>query len=274
MTGDRLDVTKMTATPILKVEHAAKALGGGTRKAATQIIGDLTFNAEPGEFISVVGPSGCGKTTLLMCLAGLMNVDSGCVEFESQTLLSPAPGIGVVFQDYSRSLLPWRRNAANVVFGMKRLQGVSKPDKLARARALLQHVGLAGFEDFFPWQVSGGMQQRIAIARALGAQSRLLLLDEPLAAVDAQTRAGLQDLLLSLAAEYKQTCVLVTHDVDESLYMSNRVVVLSQRPTRVLRDIVVDIPFPRDQLHTRSLPEFLRLREEILKLIKSLPKPR
>jgi NitT/TauT family transport system ATP-binding protein len=262
----------MTTTPILKVEHVAKALGGGARKAATQIIGDLTFDAKPGEFISVVGPSGCGKTTLLMCLAGLMNVDSGRVVFESQTLQAPPPGIGVVFQDYSRSLLPWRRNVANVVFGMKRLQGVSEADKQARARELLQHVGLKGFEDFYPWQVSGGMQQRIAIARALAAQSRLLLLDEPLAAVDAQTRAEVQDLLLSLAAEYKQTCVLVTHDVDEALYMANRVVVLSQRPTSVLRDIAVDLPDERDQLHTRAHPEFLRLREEILTLIKSLPK--
>ena len=178
----------------------------------------------------------------------------------------------MVFQDYSRSLLPWRRNVANVVFGMKRLQGVSEADKQARARELLQHVGLRGFEDFYPWQVSGGMQQRVAIARALAAQSRLLLLDEPLAAVDAQTRADVQDLLLSLAAEYKQTCVLVTHDVEEALYLSNRVVVLSQRPTRVLRNITVDLPNPRDQLRTRSHPEFLRLREEVLTLIKSLPK--
>lgn len=262
----------MTAAPVLEVQHIAKALGGDARKAATQIIGDLTFDAKPGEFISVVGPSGCGKTTLLMCLAGLMKVDKGKVVFESHVLQAPPPGIGVVFQDYSRSLLPWRRNVANVVFGMKRLQSVSDADKQARARELLQHVGLKGFEDFYPWQVSGGMQQRVAIARALAAQSRLLLLDEPLAAVDAQTRAEVQDLLLSLAAEYKQTCVLVTHDVEEALYLSNRVVVLSQRPTRVLRDFAVDLPNPRDQLHTRSHPEFLRLREEVLTLIKSLPK--
>ncbi len=262
----------MTTAPILTVDHIGKALGGDARKAPTQIIGDLSFDAEPGEFISVVGPSGCGKTTLLMCLAGLLKVDTGSVVFESNALQAPPPGIGVVFQDYSRSLLPWRRNVANVVFGMKRLQGVSEADKQARARELLQHVGLRGFEDFYPWQVSGGMQQRVAIARALAAQSRLLLLDEPLAAVDAQTRADVQDLLLSLAAEYKQTCVLVTHDVEEALYLSNRVVVLSQRPTRVLRNITVDLPNPRDQLRTRSHPEFLRLREEVLTLIKSLPK--
>ncbi len=262
----------MSATAILEVQHIAKALGGDTRRAPTPIIGDLSFDAQPGEFISIVGPSGCGKTTLLMCLAGLMNVDSGQVVFESNALRAPPPGIGVVFQDYSRSLLPWRRNVANVVFGMKRLENVAEADKQARARELLKHVGLQGFEDFFPWQVSGGMQQRVAIARALAAQSRLLLLDEPLAAVDAQTRSEVQDLLLAIAAEYKQTCVLVTHDVDEAIYLASRVVVLSQRPTRVLRDIAVDLPMPRDQLQTRAHPEYLRLRQEVLTLIKSLPK--
>lgn len=258
-------------SPILQVQGIAKALGGRGQQP-TRIIGDLRFDVRPGEFISVVGPSGCGKTTLLMCLAGLITVDSGQVVFERHPLVSPPPGIGVVFQDYSRSLLPWRRNLGNVVFGMKRLDGLSAADKQARARELMQHVGLRGFEDHYPWQVSGGMQQRVAIARALAAQSRLLLLDEPLAAVDAQTRAEVQDLLLSLAAEYRQTCVLVTHDVEEAIYLADRVVVLSQRPTTVLRDIAVDLPKPRDQLRTRSHPEFLRLREEILTLIRSLPK--
>lgn len=260
------------AATILEVEKIAKALGGGAGRPATQIIGDVSFRAGAGEFISIVGPSGCGKTTLLMCLAGLLGVDGGQVVFESKAVSAPPPGMGVVFQDYSRSLLPWRRNSANVAFGMKRLDGICAADKQARARDLLQHVGLAGFEDFYPWQVSGGMQQRVAIARALAAQSRLLLLDEPLAAVDAQTRAEVQDLLLAVAAEYRQTCVLVTHDVDEALYLSDRVIVLSQRPTRVLRDIPVDLPNPRDQLHTRAHPEFLRLRQEVLTLIKSLPK--
>ncbi|HNU10337.1 MAG TPA: ABC transporter ATP-binding protein [Rubrivivax sp.] len=260
-------------TNILEVRGIAKALGGGGGKYPTQIIGDLSFAAPPGEFISIVGPSGCGKTTLLMCLAGLLRVDQGEVVFEDKLVTAPPPGMGVVFQDYSRSLLPWRRNVANVVFGMKRLEGVSAAEKEAQARELLQHVGLKGFEDYYPWQVSGGMQQRVAIARALAAQSRLLLLDEPLAAVDAQTRAEVQDLLLAVAAEYRQTCVLVTHDVDEALYLATRVIVLSQRPTRVLRDIRIDLPTPRDQLHTRAHPDFLRMREEVLTLIKSLPKP-
>ena len=264
----------IVADAILDVQHIAKALGGdaASGRAATPIIGDLAFAARPGEFIAIVGPSGCGKTTLLMCLAGLMPVDGGRVVFESRPVAGPPAGIGVVFQDYSRSLLPWRTNVANVVFGMKRLADLSEAQKTAQARELLQHVGLKGFEDFYPWQVSGGMQQRVAIARALASRSHLLLLDEPLAAVDAQTRAEVQDLLLALAAEYRQTCVLVTHDVDEALYLADRVIVLSQRPTRVLRDIAVELPAPRDQLSTRAHPRFLALREEVLRLIKSLPK--
>lgn len=257
---------------ILEVRQIGKALGGGSKKPAIKILADITFGAKPGEFLSVVGPSGCGKTTLLMCLAGLLNVDSGRILFMGNVIDAPPSGMGVVFQEYSRSLLPWRRNIDNVIFGMKRLGHISKAGKQSRAKELLHRVGLKGFEDYYPWQVSGGMQQRIAIARALASQSQLLLLDEPLAAVDAQTRAEVQDLLLAIAAEYEQTCVLVTHDVDEALYMSNRVIVLSQRPTAVLRDIKIDLPYPRDQLHTRSHPEFLRLREEVLTLIKSLPK--
>jgi NitT/TauT family transport system ATP-binding protein len=207
-----------------------------------------------------------------MCLAGLQAIDAGRITFDGAEFRSPPPGIGVVFQDYSRSLLPWRTNLSNVVFGMKRLQGISRAEKKDRARELLRHVGLNAFEAHYPGQLSGGMQQRVAIARALGAQSRLLLLDEPLAAVDAQTRAEVQDLLLSLAARYRQTCVLVTHDVDEAIYLSNRILVLSQRPTTILRDIAIALPAGRDQVQTRADPEFLRLRQEILTLIKSLPK--
>ena len=180
----------------------------------------------------MVGPSGCGKTTLLMCLAGMAALSGGSIDFCGMPLAGPAPGISVVFQDYSRSLLPWKSNLDNVVFGMRRVADAGRREKRERARELLVNLGLEGFENHYPWQVSGGMQQRVAIARALAARSRLLLLDEPLAAVDAQTRAELQDLLLDLAARYRQTCLLVTHDVDEAVYIADRVLVLAQRPTR------------------------------------------
>lgn len=251
---------------VLDARQIGKSLGG------TEIIRGLTLAAESGEFLSVVGPSGCGKTTLLTCLAGLRRVDSGAVAFEGKDLVGPPEGMALIFQDYSRSLLPWRRNLENVVFGMRRLPD-TRLEKRRRAGEMLKAVGLAGFEGHFPWQVSGGMQQRVAIARALAAKPRLLLLDEPLAAVDAQTRADIQDLLLKLAAELGKTCLLVTHDVDEAIYMADRVLVLSNRPTRVVEDIRVSLPRPRDQISTRADPEYLALRERVLTLIRSMRSP-
>ena len=210
---------------ILAVRHLAKSVGEGS--AMLEIIADVDFAVREGEFVSLVGPSGCGKTTLLMCLAGLFPVSGGSIAFLDTPLNGPAAGISVVFQDYSRSLLPWKSNLENVVFGMRRVEDATRREKRDRARELLVSLGLAGFEGHYPWQLSGGMQQRVAISRALASRSRLLLLDEPLAAVDAQTRAEMQDLLLELAARYRQTCLLVTHDVDEAVYVADRVLVLA-----------------------------------------------
>lgn len=251
------------ARAMLDVDQIKKTLGG------IPIIGGLSLQANAGEFISVVGPSGCGKTTLLMSLAGLLQPDSGSVMFDGRQVTAPPEGLAVIFQDYSRSLLPWRPNLQNVLFGMRRLRD-SNANKTRQAADMLAAVGLAGFEKHYPWQISGGMQQRVAIARALASQPHLLLLDEPLAAVDAQTRADVQDLLLKLARQYRQTCLLVTHDVDEAVYMADRVLVLSSRPTRVIRDIVVDLPRNRDQVTTRSMARFLEIREQVLTLIKSM----
>src|SRR5574337_874853 len=255
-------------TQILSVQGISKALGKGTNR--TPIIGSLTFEATAGEFLAVVGPSGCGKTTLLMCLAGLYGTDDGRVIFNGVSISAPPAGVSVVFQDYSRSLLPWKSNLDNVLFGMKRITDINADAKRELATELIASVGLNGFETRYPWQVSGGMQQRVAIARGLAARSRLLLLDEPLAAVDAQTRAEMQDLLLELAKKYDQTCVLVTHDVDEAVYMADRVVVLSRRPTKVMADIGVTLPKPRDQLKTREDRAFLDLRHEVISMIRSM----
>jgi NitT/TauT family transport system ATP-binding protein len=233
-----------------------------------QILDDLSFEVKRGEFISLVGPSGCGKTTLMTCLAGLQRADSGTLTFRSIPISAPPVGTAVVFQDYSRSLLPWQRNLGNVIVGMRRRSDLSRRDKQLLAVDLLASVGLAGFEDYYPWQISGGMQQRVAIARALASQPELLLLDEPLAAVDAQTRWELQDLLLQIADRFSQTCVLVTHDVEEAIYLASRVLVLSRRPARIIADISVDLPRKRDQLTTREHPAFLALRHQILDQIR------
>lgn len=254
--------------PLLSVKHLTKSIGQGA--AALRIIADIDFSVREGQFVSMVGPSGCGKTTLLMCLAGLVPVSGGSIGFFGVPLAGPAPGISVVFQDYSRSLLPWKSNLDNVVFGMRRVPDASRREKRERARELLVNLGLEGFVSHYPWQVSGGMQQRVAIARALAARSRLLLLDEPLAAVDAQTRAELQDLLLELAARYRQTCLLVTHDVDEAVYVADRVLVLARRPTRIVADLAVPLPKPRDQIETREERVYLDIRHDVLSRIRAM----
>src|SRR5688572_12743744 len=215
------------AGPLLAVHGLSKRFPG---PPPLKVLGGVDFTVGEGEFVSVVGPSGCGKTTLLLALAGLQRADAGEVRFAGAPVRDATPaGMAIVFQDYSRSLLPWKTNLGNVLFGMRRAAGMSAVEKVKRATGLLDTVGLAGFKDRYPWQLSGGMQQRVAIARGLASQSRLLLLDEPLASVDAQTRADLQDLLLGIAGRYRQTCVLVTHDVEEAIYMGDRIVVLSRR---------------------------------------------
>jgi NitT/TauT family transport system ATP-binding protein len=251
---------------VLVVDGLKKSLGA--KGSPLQILGGVDFKAKPGEFLTIVGPSGCGKTTLLMSLAGLYKADEGSVVFQGADVNGPPEGLSVVFQDYSRSLLPWKRNLANVLFGMRRLNA-TKQEKHDLAREMLEAVGLAGFEDRYPWELSGGMQQRVAIARALATRSKLLLLDEPLAAVDAQTRADMQDLMLKLAAKYGKTCILVTHDVEEAVYMADRIVVLSRRPTTVVETIEVPLAKPRDQLATREDETFLEIRHEVIMRIRA-----
>jgi NitT/TauT family transport system ATP-binding protein len=258
-------MTNLASSAVLETERVSKAFG------PVRVIGDLTLSVRAGEFLSIVGPSGCGKTTLLMTLAGLLDADAGRIAFEGRAITAPPEGVAVVFQDYSRSLMPWLKNVDNVLFGMKRLT-TSAAVKRAAALDMLSVVGLKGFENHYPWQVSGGMQQRVAIARALASEARLLLLDEPMAAVDAQTRNEIQDLLLDLVARLGKTCLLVTHDVDEAVYMADRIIVLSQRPTSVIQEIPVALPKPRDQIATRADTTYLKLRSDLLTMIRAMPK--
>lgn len=250
-----------TARPILELQEIGKSYGD------LVVLDGINFSVGEGEFVSVVGPSGSGKTTLLMTISGLQPPTSGKVVFGGNAGTGPHDGMSIVFQDYSRSLFPWRRNASNVALGLHRDRILSKDARLDRARSMLEQVGLGSFSRSFPWQLSGGMQQRVAIARALISDPHLLLLDEPLAAVDAQTRAEVQDLILTLAAKRSQAALLVTHDVEEAIYMSDRVIVLTHVPTRVQEEVLVDLPRPRNQLTTREDPKFLKLRHHILSLI-------
>ncbi|MGE0678791.1 ABC transporter ATP-binding protein [Pseudolabrys sp.] len=251
---------------LLVADNAVKFFGAVD--APIKIFEQLNFSICAGEFVSIVGPSGCGKTTLLLCLSGLEALTSGKILFRGEVVRGSPKGVAVVFQDYSRSLFPWRNNIDNVLFGMRRLEGLSKSEKRDIAAELLKTVGLESFEYHYPWQVSGGMQQRVAIARALASQSDLVLLDEPFASIDAQTRADMQDLVLRVFAKFKQTCILVTHDIEEAIYMGSRVCVLSRRPSKVIADFKVSLTFPRDQLETREDPRFLKLRHQVLELVR------
>ncbi len=248
---------------ILEVTGLSKSYT--TTGHGTTAIEQLDFSVADGEFVTVVGPSGCGKTTLLKCLAGLLEPSAGEVRLRGKLVTAPPPEMALVFQDYSRSLLPWLTVRKNVMLPLR----VGRAEKHDLAQEALDAVGLTDFADGYAWQMSGGMQQRAAIARALAYQPKVLLMDEPFASVDAQTRAELEDLVLRVRREFNVTVLLVTHDIDEAVYMGDRVVVLSSRPSRVKRVLDIDLPRPRDQLTTKSMREFVELRSEIYQDIKS-----
>nr|WP_129664911.1 ABC transporter ATP-binding protein [Phytoactinopolyspora endophytica] len=249
---------------ILDVKGLQKTYHGSGQ--SVEAIRDLTFTVKAGELVCVVGPSGAGKTTLLRCVAGLLPPTSGEVVLEDTVITEPPSGMAVVFQEYGRSLFPWMTVTQNVERPLK-----EKRLPKARRRELvtesLEAVGLADVPTAYPWQLSGGMQQRVAIARAIAYEPHLLLMDEPFAAVDAQTRADLEDLVRSLWRRLGVTVLFVTHDIDESIYLGQRVLVLSGRPTEILANVTVDLPTDRDQLTTRSAPEFGRLRGEVYELV-------
>lgn len=231
------------------------------------VLGGVSFDVREHEIVCVVGHSGTGKSTLLRCLAGLLRPTSGEVVLRGHRVVEPPAELAVVFQDYGRSLLPWMRIVDNVGLPLRR--STSKRERLERSERALHAVGLAGSEHLYPWQVSGGMQQRVAIARALAYGPAVLLMDEPFASVDAQTRADLEDLVLKIRDEVGVTIVLVTHDIDEAVYLGDRVVVLAGRPAGIAADVAVDLPRARDQLTTKGEPAFLAARAEVLTLIRS-----
>ncbi|GGV29120.1 ABC transporter [Actinomadura cremea] len=250
---------------MLEVASLGKTYGNGRKQ--TTAIADVTFSVRRSEFVCVVGPSGCGKTTLLKCISGLMTPSSGRVLLNDRAIDGPPAEMALVFQDYSRSLLPWMTVSGNIRFPLKSRR-LPKAEIAERVQEAIDAVGLTSFEDHYPWQLSGGMQQRAAIARALAYRPQILLMDEPFASVDAQTRADLEDTILRVRTEFDITVLLVTHDIDESIYLSDRVVVLAPPPTRVDEIVEVGLPSPRDQITTKELPEFTRLRGHVFRAIK------
>jgi NitT/TauT family transport system ATP-binding protein len=241
--------------------HGLKKVYDG-RQRPVEAVRDLTFGIDAGDLVCLVGPSGCGKTTLLRCMAGLLTPTAGEVRLRDKPVAGPPPGMAVVFQEYGRSLFPWMSVRDNVELPLrqKRMAKGLRRDLVTQA---LTSVGLSDVHSAYPWQLSGGMQQRVAIARAVAYQPDVLLMDEPFAAVDAQTRADLEDLIRDLWRKLGVTILFVTHDIDEAVYLGQRVIILSSSPTVVREDLEIDLPDRRDQLTTRSDARFTELRSHV-----------
>lgn len=231
---------------------------GGIKK----VLNDISFELPRGSFASIVGPSGVGKTTLLRLLTGLMTPTTGAIRFKGTAITTPPKGLSVVLQDYTRSLMPWLTVEKNIALPLKK-SGMNKKQIAEAIEDVLKEVGLTGNQKNYPWQLSGGMQQRVAIARAIAMRPELLIMDEPFASVDAQTRFDLEDLVLKVRDDFKITTVMVTHDIDEAVYLSDKVIVLYGSPAQVKEIIDVDLPFPRNQIDTRGAKKFADLRTKI-----------
>jgi NitT/TauT family transport system ATP-binding protein len=234
-----------------------------------EITKNIEFNVRKGEFVCVIGASGCGKTTLLRLVSGLYQPTTGAVFVDGKKVDGPSRDVAIVFQDYSRALLPWRTAAGNVSLALEAI-GMPRAERADRIDALLSKVGLSQHAAKYPSQLSGGMQQRLQIARSLAQGASILLMDEPFGALDAMTRQSLQDEVLELAADTGATVLFVTHDLEEALYLGDRVVALYSNPGRIAR--IVDIPLtrPRNQLSTREEPDFLHLRRELFGLMEEI----
>ena len=255
----------VTQQPILEAQALRKDYGPADNP--NRVLDDVNFSINPGEFVCIVGPSGSGKTTLLRCIAGLLEPTAGTISLDQTPVTEPPEKLAVVFQDYSRSLLPWMTIQANLELPLK--SKYDKAERAARVQEALVNVGLRDKGHLYPWQMSGGMQQRAAIARGLAYQPDVLLMDEPFAAVDAQTRIDLEDLVLQVRKKYDMTIVFVTHDIDEAVYLSDRIIVLSGAPTTVSHNVTVNLPSPRNQLQTKAEPRFAELRSFIFGTIQA-----
>jgi NitT/TauT family transport system ATP-binding protein len=244
------------------LEHRYET-GGEPRPA----LAGVTFSIRRGEFVAIVGPSGSGKTTLLRCIAGLSRPTAGTVRVAGHAVTDVPEELAIVFQDYGRSLFPWLTVRENVAMPLRRLR-LPADERDRRIDGSLAEVGLSDASSGYPWQLSGGMQQRVAIARAIAYQPQILLMDEPFGSVDAQTRADLQDMLLEVWRTHASTVVFVTHDIDESVYLADRVIVLSQPPGRILAEVPIDLARPRDQIETRASPAFVERRADVARLVR------
>jgi NitT/TauT family transport system ATP-binding protein len=237
----------------------------------------LSSRIAKGSFLSVIGPSGCGKSTLLKIIGGLEPATAGEVRFDGRSVTAPPKGMICVFQQYAKSIFPWRTVRENIAFGLHAQKTVGRAEARERCDEYIDLVGLKSYEDYYPYQLSGGMQQRVCIARALIGEPAVLLMDEPFSAVDAMTRAILQELVLKIWDKLAITILFVTHDVDEAVFLSTRIVSLGRAGTGIAEDVAIDLAYPRDQIATRAEPRFTALRQQLFSSIfaqeKTLPAP-
>ena len=236
------------------------------------VLDGISYDVTDGHFVSIVGPSGVGKTTLLRLLTGLAQPTGGAIEVRGEKLSGPPKGLSVVLQDYTRSLMPWLTVEKNIALPLRN-EMLSKAERTERIASSLAEVGLEGSQKAYPWQLSGGMQQRVSIARALAVRPSILVMDEPFASVDAQTRFDLEDLVLKVRDDFHITTIMVTHDIDEAVYLSDEVVVLFGKPAKVSEVVTIDLPFPRSQIATRNDHRFAELRTRIYEKVRGITVP-
>jgi NitT/TauT family transport system ATP-binding protein len=247
--------------PIIELQNLDKAYAGNGRNVP--VFKDFSYKVAEGSFLSIVGPSGCGKSTLLKLISGLERPNGGYVIFNGREIDGPPPGMIYVFQQYAKSIFPWRTVIQNVAFGLNIQKKLPRAEAHAKCREYIKLVGLEGYEDYYPTQLSGGMQQRVAIARALICEPKVLLMDEPFSAVDAMTRAILQELLLKVWETIPITILFVTHDVEEAVFLSSHILSLGRPPESIREDRTIDLPYPRTQIETRGDERFNAMRQRL-----------
>jgi NitT/TauT family transport system ATP-binding protein len=247
---------------MLKMLNVNKAFATSNGK----VLDGFNLSVEPGEFVTLIGPSGCGKTTALRIVAGLLSASSGRVVVNDKDSIGPSRDKAIVFQHFN--LFPWRTAIDNVAYGLE-IQGVKRAERMRVAQEYLGLVGLADSARQFPAQLSGGMKQRVGIARALAISPKLLLMDEPFGALDALTREYLQGQLARICQERQLTTLFVTHSIDEAIYLSDRVVVMGVKPGRIIKEFPISLPKPRADYNFRAEPEYARVREEIWELLEA-----
>ena len=257
----------IAAQPKLEVRNLTKSYRRGKTERIT-VLEDLTFAIADLEFLAIIGPSGCGKSTFLRIVDGLIPFDRGEVLLNGNPVTGPGKGRGMIFQGFD--LFPWRTTIRNVEFGLE-LMGVSRSERIERSRHYIDLVGLSGFENVYPHQLSGGMQQRVGIARALAIDPEVLLMDEPFGALDVQTRDLLQDELLRILERDKKTSLFVTHSIEEAIYLADRILVLSARPAKI--ELTISVPFARPRTdELKADPAFLEIRQQIWETLKQQSK--